>query len=305
MHRKHQLLRIEHAKIDQKELLRMRQLSSAPPPLATLGVTAAPWHATLKRGSVSTTEAGPAPVVVYVKLGSADGAARAPDRPDGRYELRGLTLASTVAELREEVRARARARAQRERTGETDPDGERGSDATARGGGGARCVRGRRAREAHTARALFRPLACARSQIEAELGVPACCQRLLHHGSELADGRATMLGANVASATIVVHRKRGTHNGGYGGDAPPPPAVAAFSRAPHSARFAAKHLAKVNEPPILARRRAAAEPAWNGRGARAPPPRLGDGGLRADLVYLKQSAPPLPQRASSRSRPGL
>ena len=74
MHRKHQLLRIEHAKIDQKELLRARKLASAPPPLATLGVTAAPWHATLKRGSVSTTEAGPAPVVVYVKLGSADGA---------------------------------------------------------------------------------------------------------------------------------------------------------------------------------------------------------------------------------------
>ena len=34
-------MRIEHAKIDQKELLRMRQLTSAPPPLATLGVTSA------------------------------------------------------------------------------------------------------------------------------------------------------------------------------------------------------------------------------------------------------------------------
>ena len=111
-------MRIEHAKIDQKELLRARKLASAPPPLATLGVTAAPWHATLKRGSVSTTEAGPAPIVVWVKLGSDDGAARAPDRPDGRYELRGLTLASTVAELREEVRGalteRTREREQKE-----------------------------------------------------------------------------------------------------------------------------------------------------------------------------------------------
>ena len=102
MHRKHQLLRIEHAKIDQKELLRMRQLSSAPPPLATLGVTAAPWQRP-KRGSVSTTEAGP-PIVVWVKLGSTT-APRA-RRPAGRpYELRGLTLASTVAELREECAA--------------------------------------------------------------------------------------------------------------------------------------------------------------------------------------------------------
>ena len=176
MHRKHQLLRIEHAKIDQKELLRARKLASAPPPLATLGVTAAPWHATLKRGSVSTTEAGPAPIVVWVKLGSADGAARAPDRPDGRYELRGLTLASTVAELREEVRARARARAQRERTGkqiQTEREGatRRLAEGEARGA----CAAGARAKPIPPA--LSSALSPVRSQIEAELGVPACCQR--------------------------------------------------------------------------------------------------------------------------------